>query len=185
MTATTTKVHNKEQKEHSPFLIRKVILFLGFFVAMWSGYFLENAFAGLCAYILTVTICDVFSHHILKLRSSRFVVEEKLLSIEKTTPKKLDRYHTSRKNIRVLSFAVACLSQLLFESAEMFVACYVMMTWCSSFFAWFQLDIEGPKSVHVRPLSDREIEEYRSKQHDEVTLGLLGSGSYASLGRRE
>lgn len=173
----------KETKNHSPFGLRKAILFVGIVSGLLSGYLLKNYALGLCVHLAVATLVDQLAHYVFHLKSSSFVDSKQLLLKEEITPEDLDRHYDAKRNIRLLSLVLASASQVVFLSPELFLTVFVTSTLVGRFYAWYQLDIVGPKVVHELTKEDHEqIQEWQKRDSDNITLGFsTGMGPYGHL----
>ena len=171
----------KKAKNHSPFGLRKAILFAGIVSGLVSGYFLKNYYIGLCIHLTVVTLADQLFHYGFHLKASSFVDPKQLLEHEEITPEALDRHYNAKRKIRLLSLALAGISQVILLSPELFLGVFATSTLLGRVYAWYYLDIVGPKVLHTRDLTENEISEWRQEQDEDVTRGLLGFGPYKSL----
>ncbi|MDP4840164.1 MAG: hypothetical protein NWR43_01065 [Alphaproteobacteria bacterium] len=175
----------KETKNHSPFGLRKAILFCGIVSGLVSGYLLKNYYIGLCVHLVVATLVDLIVHYGFHLKASSFVDPKQLLSHEEITPEALDRHYAAKCNIRLLSLVLASSSQVVLHAPELFLGVFATSTLLGRFYAWFQLDIVGPKVLHTRNLSPSETAEMYSdilERNREMNYGTAtGYGSYGIL----
>jgi hypothetical protein len=175
----------KKVKNHSPFGLRKAILFAGIVSGLVSGYLLKNYYIGLCIHLAVATLVDQLFHYGFHLKASSFVDPKKLLSHEEISPEALDRHYDAKRNIRLLSLVLASASQVVFLSPELFLGVFATSTLVGRFYAWYQLDIVGPKVVHVRQLNEKELFELAESERRkllDMDLGrITGTGSYGIL----
>lgn len=160
---------------HDPFLIRKGIFFVGLAAGLFSGYFLSSWIWGVASYFVAVTISDLFAHFVLAKRSSDYVDQKILASNEEISPGDLDRFHDSRRNIRVFALLSACASQAFVLSPDLFCLVYACVSLASVLVTKFVLKVQGP--VWIR----RNDKNYRPIQSEDNHHGI-GLGSAIGIG---
>jgi len=173
----------KKVKNHSPFGLRKAILFAGIVSGLLSGYLLQNYYIGFCIHLAVATLVDQLFHYGFHLKASSFVDPKKLLSHEEISPEALDRHYDAKRNIRLLSLVLATISQVIFLSPELFLGVFATSTFVGRFYAWYQLDIVGPKVVHeMSPVERDEMHNEILNRNREMDIGTAtGYGSYGIL----
>jgi len=175
----------KETKNHSPFGLRKSMIFVGMVSGLVAWQLSQNIYLGLCVHLVVVTLLDQLAHYGFHLKASSFVDPKKLLLKEEITPENLDRHYAAKRNIRLISLLAASVSQLVFFSPELFLGLFSASTLVGRFYAWYQLDIVGPKAFHTRDLNDEEqaeLQEWQEKDSADLTLGFsTGMGPYGNL----
>ena len=170
---------------HDPFLIRKSIFFAGLAAGLFSGYFLSSWIWGIACYFVAVTTADLFAHFVLAKRSSDYIDQKLLASNEEISPGDLDRFHDSRRNIRVFSLLAAFASQAVLLSSEVFCLVYAGMSFVLVLVTKFVLKVRGPVWIRRedKKLHSFSYEDERSREMDIGTL--TGAGSYGILRTRD
>jgi hypothetical protein len=176
---TQIKTLVTETKNHSPFGLRKAMIFVGIVSGLAAWKLSQNIYLGLCVHLVVATLLDQLAHYGFHLKASRFVDPKELLVKEKTPPEALDRHYEAKRNIRLISLCIATVSQAILLSPELFLGLFAATTLVGRFYAWYKMDIVGQKVVHDMPME--EVMAWRQDQDEEVTLGLLGFGPYKSL----
>ena len=138
---------------HRPFVIRKVIVLSAVALATAGGVFFGNFVLGIVLYFGLVTLFDGLSHYALHLKSSDFSALESLLKSERVTGEELDTYFDTRRNIRLISFGLACFAlgeALIFSilPLEAFCIAYVFSTVCGILYVRFCLKIVRPRLIY-------------------------------------
>jgi hypothetical protein len=170
----------QEKSSHDPFLIRSRIvvsgIIAGIVVAFLGCYFWEgdpipgdplgwgdfewSLLFGLALYFCCVTVGDFLSHFVLKLKSSTFSDEEKLLKEQGVAGEELDYYFDTRRNIRMSSLLVASLVlgfSLFFGSFEplsAFCITYILSTIVGIFAVRIFSKRRRPKLIRRDPQYD-------------------------------
>lgn len=133
---------------HHPFRLRKIIVFsslaVGILGACLWGYpagrffpfdypWQHNVVLGLVFYFCSVTFLDFWIHTILEKKASTTSDPKQLLEFQHVTPKELDKYFETRKNIRLVSLSIAGLAawtsvQFFPNGLQVFCSVYILST---------------------------------------------------------
>ncbi len=172
----------KKAKNHNPFGLRKAILFAGIVSGLVSGYFLKNYYIGLCIHLAVVTLADQLFHYGFHLKASSFVDPKQLLEHEEISPAALDRHYDAKRNIRLLSLALAGISQAILLSPELFLGVFATSTLFARFYAWYYLDTVGPRILHELTKENESSLSETTDWNKEMDIGTAtGVGPYGIL----
>jgi|SaaInlStandDraft_6_1057023.scaffolds.fasta_scaffold14194_2 hypothetical protein len=133
---------------HRPFLIRKSIVLVSVSLAVVVGLFYENL--GFFSYFYLAVLLDYVCHYILGVKPSQFVIRAQLKKHQHVTPRQLDRYFDTRRNIRgcslILAGVAAAYAQISGTYAlEVFCLSYVIATFVGILCVCFFLKLKRPK----------------------------------------
>jgi hypothetical protein len=98
---------------HDPFESRKTLVAIAVVLAIGFGIVFGDFLWGAAFYVVFVTVGDLLSHHVLKIRPSQGSDPELLLTSEKVTPEQFDAYFETRRWIRASSLTAAFVSGML------------------------------------------------------------------------
>jgi hypothetical protein len=142
---------------HDPFESRKTLVAIAVVLAIGFGVVFGDFLWGAAFYVVFVTVGDLLSHHVLKIRPSEGSDPELLLISEKVTPEQFDAYFETRRWIRASSLTASFVSGMLVFLChpalllEFFCGMYVASTWAGIFWVRLVSKIPSPQLFHHDP----------------------------------
>lgn len=101
-------------KSHEPFKIRERIVFFGFGMLLLFAFLFKDTWIGLSLYAVGVALLDALLTYGVKIKSSKYVVKERLLTEQKISPKNFDVYCKMITNVRLISMGLSGLIASMF-----------------------------------------------------------------------